>query len=219
MDEFLDEIERAVAARGETVSAVSKRATGNPSAFKNLREAQKNRKRNSALDNIKRFADVLGLEFYLGPPRPSPSSRDLAHQLAESAAEFRRDRWVLPLVDLGKAPAIPRLALPQRWLDEHGIRADNAALVEQPDTSMEPGIPKGATVLIDTSLRDVAATPGKVFAVQLTGTPQLRRCDMTPHGMIARADNPDYPASLTPRDHIDKAPVLGRVRAVISELD
>jgi len=220
MDDVMKVIDDALKAKGLKDATASKLAVGHPSLIKNMRNARASKEEpRYSIKNLERLAEVLGLELYFGPPRPAPSPRDIAHQLAEQASEFRRDRWVLPLVDLPKAPTIPRLALPQRWLDDHGIHADHAALVEQPDTSMEPGIPRGATVLIDTSLRDVAATPGKVFAVELTGTPQLRRCDMTPHGMIARADNPHYPASITPRDHIDKAPILGRVRAVISKLD
>ena len=69
MDDFLDQIEEAAKRRNMSISAVAEAATGNPSAFKNLREVHKTRIRRSAIETNQRFADVLGLEFYLGPPR------------------------------------------------------------------------------------------------------------------------------------------------------
>lgn len=180
---------------------------------------QDEKKSSPSIDKVIAISRALGLEVYIGPPRPAPSMRDMAQQLSEQAAEFRHDRWVLPLEDLGSTPKIPRLALPERWLDQHGIAAQNAALVEQPDTSMSPSIPQGATVLIDTSLRDVGAAPGKVYAIRPGAQVQLRRCDLTDAGLIARADNTDYPISITKPAHLDTTLVLGRVRAVISELD
>ena len=219
MDVFLDVIEATAKERGISLSELSRQATGNSSAFKNMREAERTRTRRSAIENLQRFADVLGLEFYLGPPRRNPSSHEYAHALREMASEFRTDVRISPLDASVGEPPLRRIAMPSEWFERHGIEPDNAALVGMLDDAMTPAIPEGATAVIDRSLTDVGAGQGKVYAIRLGSETLLRRCDLTAYELVVRADNPAYMIDTRKRRHLPLNPILGQVRAVISSMD
>ena len=219
MDAFLDQIEAAARRKSLSISAVSELATGNPSAFKNLREAQENRKRRSAVDNLKRFADVLGLEFYLGPQRGG--------QLQETAATFSVEtpldiRWI-PLDPrqaqlLTDPPALDRLAVPRDWLRAQGIAASSATLILAADDAMAPAMGQGATAIVDTSDVDMDDT-GAIRAVMIGAAVKLRRIEQGLDWIIARPDNPRAPIDSISRRHAGTMTIRGRVRAVISTVD
>jgi len=211
-----DQIEAAARRKNLSISAVSELATGNPSAFKNLREAQENRKRRSAVDNLKRFADVLGLEFYLGPERVG----HLQEQAAKFSVEIPLDiRWI-PLDPhqaqaLATPPPLDRLAVPRSFLKDLGIAASSATLVVATDDAMAPAIGQGATAILDTSDKAMDDT-GAIRAVMIGTMVKLRRIEQGPDWIIARPDNPRTPIDSIPRRHAGTITILGRVRAVIS---
>ena len=68
MDPILDVIDQALKAKGLSDAAASRQAVGHPSLIKNMRMPREGEKRYN-LPALKKLADVLGLEFYFGPPR------------------------------------------------------------------------------------------------------------------------------------------------------
>ncbi len=64
MQELLRDIERAVRARGWSARQASMRAVGTPELIHNMR-----RGRVPSVERVKALCEVLGLEFYVGPPR------------------------------------------------------------------------------------------------------------------------------------------------------
>ncbi|MGS4945161.1 LexA family transcriptional regulator [Meridianimarinicoccus sp. RP-17] len=220
MEQILVTIDQTLAEKGLSRAFVSEQATGSTSTLKNLwASLEAKRERRLGIENVKLIADFLGLEFYVGPPRYPSSNHAILNQLAERVAEFRTDRRIVPLDGLEPAPPISRLALPEEWFIDHGIAPSHAALVGQHDDAMLPSIPPGATVVIDTSIIDPGTAPGKIYALRIGSATLLRRCDPTNLGLVARPDNPAHAVNTILRQHLSNAPVLGRVRAVISGLD
>ena len=68
MRELLDEIERAVRARGWSARQASMQAVGTPELIHSMR-----RGRVPSVERIRALCEVLGLEFYVGLPRDEPN--------------------------------------------------------------------------------------------------------------------------------------------------
>ena len=83
MQDLLDEIERAVRARGWSARQASMRAVGTPELIRDMR-----RGRVPSVERFRALCDVLGLEFYVGPPRgrspPDPHQLEQAMEAADS---------------------------------------------------------------------------------------------------------------------------------------
>ena len=83
MQDLLDEIERAVRARGWSARQASIRAVGTPELIRDMR-----RGRVPSVERFRALCEVLGLEFYVGPPRGGsllvPHRLEQAMEAAES---------------------------------------------------------------------------------------------------------------------------------------
>ena len=72
MEDLLAEIERAVRTRGWSARQASMMAVGTPELIRDMR-----RGRVPSVERFRALCDVLGLEFYVGPPRDDSRVRDL----------------------------------------------------------------------------------------------------------------------------------------------
>lgn len=82
MRELLTEIERAVRARGWSARQASMEAVGTPDLITNMR-----RGRAPSVERIRALCEVLGLEFYIGPPRQAAALDEERLALAAEIAE------------------------------------------------------------------------------------------------------------------------------------
>lgn len=216
MKEFLDVIEDTIKRRNMSVSAVSKIVTGNPSAFKNLRNSEQARTRRSAVDNLQLFADYLGLEFYLGQPRElgfSEAAETFQGQAQEKGWVFLHPKQA-EILD-GPAP-IERMRYADKWFEERGMTPETTALIFVDETGMQPTLLKGTTVVIDTADTEI----GKAPTLQATAFGRLIRIRRVEHhdGLtLSRPDNPRHLVDTYSKSHGDLFTALGRVRAVVSE--
>ena len=81
MQDLLDEIERAVRARGWSARQASIRAVGTPELIRDMR-----RGRVPSVERFRALCEVLDLEFYVGPPRgESPVDASRLEQAVETA--------------------------------------------------------------------------------------------------------------------------------------
>lgn len=214
MQEVLSVIERAIERSGMSASAVSRLATGNPSAFKNMKNAAATRSRNSSVDNLRRFAEVLGLEFYFGPPRKTLEFGE--PQTAYNAPKTEKLKVIHHLHDAPHAPGAPEtLGIPREWFDDNGFDFTTAALVTCPDASMAPVIPESAVALVDTSDRAVSDRT-HIHAVSLGDTVKLRYAALSDDTLTLLPTSPDFAVDTLVRKSLRDLPVLGRVRAVFS---
>ena len=72
MEDLLAEVERAVRARGWSARQASMMAVGTPELIRDMR-----RGRVPSVQRFRALCEVLGLEFYVGPPRGGYPRRDL----------------------------------------------------------------------------------------------------------------------------------------------
>lgn len=72
MEDLLAEVERAVRMRGWSARQASLMAVGTPELIRDMR-----RGRVPSVERFRALCEVLGLEFYVGPPRDNDPPRDL----------------------------------------------------------------------------------------------------------------------------------------------
>ena len=82
MRDLLDEIERAVRARGWSARQASMRAVGTPELIRDMR-----RGRVPSVERFRALCEVLDLEFYVGPPRSGSPVDTLRLERAVETAE------------------------------------------------------------------------------------------------------------------------------------
>jgi hypothetical protein len=146
MDAILDVIDAALKRKGLTDAAASKLAVGHPSLLKNLRMPRDGEKRYN-LPSLMRLAEVLDLEFYFGPKRPTEATPGIAtnHSPDDDAPSgFLTIPWAE--VRPGSAP----VAFARAWLDNHDLIPDHL-LAAMPDiVELEGPMVQDTLALLDT---------------------------------------------------------------------
>jgi len=115
------------------------------------------RKAGTSLNRAKELCDALGLEFYIGPPRPQPS----ASGFAEAAKAYLTVDGDKSVFDQGFIPIpyhradyahrdLSHVALSRSWLEAEGLDPDTLYAIGMPNDDMHPAISQGALLLVDT---------------------------------------------------------------------
>lgn len=213
MDEFLNVIEAACRQKNLSLSAASELATGNKSAFKNMRAAGAARTRRSALQNIKLFAELLELEFYLGPPRET-GPIEVTHINDDTFTKIRRYDVEASAGNGHKnseSAPVDHLAFSTEWLSKRGILASKSYLVSVKGDSMQPNLFDGDMVLIDQ--RKTIVRESKVYAlVDIDGSTRVKRIEFVPNEvLILRSDNPANPTEFRTGEDMNSVQILGEV--------
>lgn len=117
----------------------------------------------------------------------------------------------------GLAPLVEtvaeQIAFRADWLREMGIPQRSAAVLSADGDSMEPLIPDGALMLVDTSIRDVRN--GCIYVIVKDGDLLVKRVHRRTDGTISLiSENLRYPAEEISPEQLDKLHVVGRVRWV-----
>ncbi|MEL6693269.1 MAG: S24 family peptidase [Pseudomonadota bacterium] len=106
-----------------------------------------------SLEKASAICDALGLELYLGPPRPTGD--ELFVDPATAGLEMIRRYDVEASAGAGHAVLSPAelepLAFRRDWLVKRGITPANAVLITARGSSMEPIISDGDLVMVDTA--------------------------------------------------------------------
>ncbi len=105
---------------------------------------------------------------------------------------------------------VRRLKFPQPWLRRHGLRAHACRIVRMTGGAMEPTIPDGSAILIDTAATD--RRDGAIAVVRMDGRQVVKRIIDDPEaGWLVASDNPDKAAWPT-QPWPDGATVVGEVK-------
>ena len=103
-----------------------------------------------------------------------------------------------------------RLKFPYAWLRKHGLRAQTCRIVRMTGEAMEPTIPDGSAILIDTAAAD--RRDGRIVVVRIGDQQVVRRMMNDPEaGWLLSSDNADraaWPTRPWPAD----ARIVGEVR-------
>ena len=206
-------VEDALAQRGISARQASMAAVGHDGLVRDIRAG-----RIPSADRVAALCDVLGLEFYLGPPRGDGGAPPEASVEVDGAAFA-----ALPLygAELSAGPGAAldgadevtgRLAFRREWLARLGVSPASAMLVKVRGTSMRPTLEDCDLALVDRDRTE--GDRGRVYAlVDVSGDVLVKRLDRPdPATLVLRSDNPDFPAELRRGADLARIRVLGRVR-------
>lgn len=218
---LLEIIKQQLKAKGLSASEASERAVGNPYLISNM-----GRKRYGmpSTENLVSLCDVLGLEFYVGPPR------DTAHQEQKTATE--EEYAQVPLHAAALAAGTGRLnsnehveghlAFKRSWLRKIGVAPSNAVLARVATgdlgESMLPTIHPGDMILIDTSRTEIPQQSsgaqlrrGPIYAFTTNGGARVKRISHFKDAIILASDNPEIPPEFVDPKDWQSFNVIGKV--------
>jgi phage repressor protein C with HTH and peptisase S24 domain len=218
MDELLNAISKALERKGLSASAASELAVGNPSAIKNLmkrRTSSGDTARNHPIENLAAVAEVLGLELYLGPPRPQPSMEVRSgHETLALINEFAFvDRFDVKLSagpgsNGDNARKLAAVAFRKDWLIERGLKPECCVVCSVGGNSMEPLLYEGDLVLLDRHRKELRN--GLVYGItDIEGDVRIKRVERVDQGIILRSDNPDCPSELRLGEDANRVKIIG----------
>ncbi len=204
-------IEAALSAKGVSARQASIAVVGHDGLIRDIRAG-----RIPSADRLEALAEYLGLDFYVGPPRPSSEPR-------EAPVEVDGDAFTaLPLYNARLAAGagsanepdeiVDRLAFRREYLTKEGIQPAQAVLVKVRGDSMQPTLADGDLVLIDQGRAE--GTKGRVYAlVDVSGDTRVKRLDRPNRStLVLRSDNPAYPVELRSGPDLDRLRIIGEVR-------
>jgi SOS-response transcriptional repressor LexA len=155
------------------------------------------------ITRAKEICDLLGLEFYIGPPRDTVGAEQ---PLAADPEEFAH----IPLHEAslaagagaanGAEPIVDYLSFRRDWLRRIGVAPANAVLARVVGDSMEPTIWCGDMVLIDVTKKVPPVRTNKtkkgrspIYAVLDDGQARVKRIERPVEDQIMLlSDNPDF---------------------------
>jgi len=207
---FADVITQRLKALNTNAFAVETRAGLPPDAIRNVIRSRK--KDGPSLSRAKEICDALGLEFYVGPPRPTGPVETVILGNEDFTAVPRYDARLSagPGADNGDAQVVEKLAFRRDWLARIGVAPSAAVLVPVSGDSMAPTLHDGDLALIDTNRK--AVRTGQVYALtDLDGSTRVKRLDRLPTGLILRSDAPTHPAEFRPIPDAARVAIIGQV--------
>lgn len=112
------------------------------------------------IERAKEICEAMGLEFYIGPPRPMQKASDFAEDAVAridpsvdgSPEALRMGFLPIPFHQQDKGHrGVGPIALARSWLIEQGLRPDDTYLVSTPNEDMAPTLGSGDLLLVDAS--------------------------------------------------------------------
>lgn len=144
--------------------------------------------------------------------------RDLEEGRAEPLDPGWRDHVGIEEIDAaagaggggGDGPVRGRLKFPSPWLRKHGLRPHLCRIIRVAGESMEPTVPDGCSILVDTAATELRH--GGIHLIRTAEELVVRRAVHDPEaGWLLVSDNPDKAAWPT-RAWPDGAQIAGEVR-------
>lgn len=174
------------------------------------------------ITRAKEICDLLGLEFYIGPPRDvGPIEKvvldgnDFAHIPLHDAMLSAGDGQKNDSEEI-----VDRLAFRRDWLKRIGVPASSARLARVHGDSMQPCLWAGDMIMIDTRVRSVPVKPidmkdtrrPPIYAMIDGHEARVKRVQRPfDHLMVLLSDNPDYAPEYRQNEEIDDVQVIGKV--------
>ena len=116
---------------------------------------------------------------------------------------------------LDQEHVIRMCSIDEALLSQHGLRADQCAMLMVKGDSMEPTLQDGDTILIDHS----QTTPDGIFLIQMDDTLRVKRVQRVAGGAyILISDNTRYREELVPPTSLNSIKLLGKCVLKISSV-
>ncbi len=217
--ELLHAIKGELKRKGLTAAEVSERAVGNTALIANM---SRERYGMPSTENLQALCDVLGWEFYVGPPRETGPVEQLSLRGKEYAHIPLHNALLAagPGVTNNPEEIIDHLAFRRDWLNSLGVPASSARLVYVHGDSMRPTIWPGDLVMIDTRSRPstVKRKDGRdsrrspIYAIIDNGEARMKRIERPADDVLLLvSDNPDYAPELRQGAEVENIQIIGKV--------
>ncbi len=217
--QLLQAIKGELERKGLTAAEASARAVGNASLISNM---GRERYGMPSVENLQALCDVLGWEFYVGPPRETGQieqilldGTDYAHiplHNALLAAGAGADNSADQVID--------HIAFRRDWLQRVGVSASSARLARVSGDSMAPTMWGDDLIMINTAASEplVRQRDAKdhrrcpIYALIDNGEARVKRIERpSVDTMLLISDNPDYPPELRQGSDIQAVKIIGKV--------
>jgi len=175
-----------------------------------------------SIDKLEALFDLLGLEFYFGPPRDTGPIETLTLDGADYAHVPLHDAMLAAGAGVfnGSETVVETLAFRREWLQRIGVSASTARLARVQGDSMQPSLWHGDMILIDTRTneppvrdrdqRDQRRSP--IYALIDNGEARVKRIERpSPDQMLLISDNTDYPPELRQGTDLKAITIIGKV--------
>lgn len=213
---FSELVSARVEELGGKVSAIENQRDLKPDAIRNIIRAKDGS--GPTLSRAKEVCEALGLEFYIGPPRPIGADGKQAprsnHEAIAILSEFAFvDRFDVKLSagpgsSGDNARKLAAVAFRKDWLSERGLQAHNCVVCSVGGNSMEPLLYEGDLVLLDRHRRELRN--GLVYGItDIEGDVRIKRIERVEQGIILRSDNPDCPSELRLGEDANRVKIIG----------
>lgn len=217
--ELLREIKRELKRKGLTAAEASERAVGNRTLITNM---GRDRYGMPSTENLQALCDVLGWEFYVGPPRET----GIVEQLSVGSTEYAHIPLHSALLAAGDGAenaheeVTEQLAFRRDWLQRLGIPASSAKLARVHGESMQPTIWPGDIVMIDTRNTVLPIRPkdgrdhrrSPIYAIIDNGGARMKRIERpSAETLVLLSDNPDFAPEFRTGPEIDEVKIIGKV--------
>lgn len=207
---LLQEIKARLSSGGPSHRGLEKELGLKRNALKGILDKES---RTPSVDNAKKIAEALGLEFYIGPPRETGPVYNVSLDSADYAPIPRLDARLAAgggaIND--QVEELGALAFRRDWLRERGISPDQACLLTVTGDSMSPTLRDGDLVMIDR--RRTAIRDRRVYAlIDTNGNARVKRLDLVPDQLIIlTSDNPAHPAETRTGEDMNRLNILGEI--------
>ncbi|MFD1914150.1 S24 family peptidase [Halodurantibacterium flavum] len=215
-DQLLEIIKAQLKTKGLSAVEASERAVGNRYLISNM---GRERYGLPTMENLVALCDVLGLEFYVGPPRQVEQD-SLSPAVNEEYAEIPlHEAWLAAGAgaDNSSEEVVEHLAFRRDWLRKLGISPNKARLARVIGDSMEPTICAGDLILIDTA-KNVPPMrarpyndrrPAPIYAIVDDGDARVKRIERAGSDeLLLISENKLHP---TEKKQMSEVTVIGRV--------
>lgn len=197
-------------ALGFSQAELCRRALETPStsAIQNIRRGA-----SPSVETVKKLADALDLEFYVGPRREEGRIYTTEINGEEFASIPRYDAHLAAGGGAFNEEGEPvsTLAFRREWLARTGISPASACILSVRGDSMRPTLYDTDLVMIDTRRKQVRNR--RIYAfVDRDGEARVKRLEAIPGRMILLlSDNPDHETELREGPDMDSLQLLGEV--------
>ena len=167
------------------------------------------------IDKARKICEALGLEFYIGPPRPaSPTVQRSNHETIQLLSDFAFvERFDVSLSagpgnDGDNSKKLSPVSFRRDYLAERGLIAEKCVVCSIRGNSMEPMLFEGDLVLLDRRQSDLR--DGQVYGVvDIAGDVRIKRIEIIDEGLLLRSENPDCPTELRQGEDANRVRIIG----------
>ena len=218
---FSELIAARVAEMGGKVSAIEKGFGLKPDAIRNVMRATDGA--GPTLTRAKEICDALGLELYIGPPRPSPSNHEKMAmagdeaQGKDDAADFDLvERFDVKLsagpgTDGNNARPLAPVAFRRDWLRDMYLTAKECIVTGISGDSMSPTLADGDLVLVDRRPQPQLSFAQLYALIDVDGQIRVKRIAPIDEGFILYSDNTEYGPEARMGEDAAALRIIGRV--------